>query len=161
MERKNYLVEEMTQDEKNYLKSAIKKAFLDFSKYIRSKNRLITYSIEDEYIQKLLPTVDDEYFIYDIKDIIGLVYSNIIFSVNQKEICVKQLEEIAVHLEIKYILRTLTFNEKLVFFLLEVLNCPVNKIANALSVTEKTVYNRNKSAKNKIEKEMEWLDKGV
>ncbi len=68
-------------------------------------------------------------------------------------ICASRLEDIAVSLGVEKYLRTLTFNEKLVFFLFEIENFQIYKIAYLLDVTPKTVYNRHQSAKNKIEEE--------
>ena len=66
-----------------------------------------------------------------------------------EETSVEKLDEIALELGVKEILRTLTFNEKLVFFLLEVKRYYIYEIAYLLNVTPKTVYNRNQSAKRK------------
>jgi len=146
MERKNYLLEELSKDEKNYLKSAIKKAFLDFLKEIKQKNKFSTYSIEDEYIKTQLPMIVDKYF---VDEEIELWDDNKKYSLEQKNFCVEKLDEIALELGVKEILRTLTFNEKLVFFLLEVKRYYIYEIAYLLNVTPKTVYNRNQSAKRK------------
>lgn len=153
MERKNYLEEELSSKEKNYLKSAIKKAFLRFLEYEGARKKFNTYSIEDESIQNQLPIIIDEYFLDEKVNIIDSWSNNTKYSLEQKMICVSRLEDIAVSLGVEKYLRTLTFNEKLVFFLFEIENFQINKIAYVLDVTPKTVYNRHQSAKNKIEEE--------
>lgn len=153
MERKNYLKEKLTDKEKNYLKSAIKKAFLRFLEYEEIGSKYKTYSIEDEYIQDQLPVVVDEYFVDEKINIIDSWNNNEKYSLEQKMICVARLMDVAVGLGVEKYLRTLTFNEKLVFFLLEIENFPIYKTAYLLDVTPKTIYNRNQSAKNKIKEE--------
>lgn len=159
MKRKNYLEEELSINEKHYLKSAIKKAFLRFLVYEEVDNKIKLYSFEDEYIHDQLPMVVDEYFVDEKINIIDSWSNNVKYSLEQKIICVSRLEDIAVDLGVDKYLRTLTFNEKLVFFLLEIENFQIYKIAYLLDVTPKTIYNRHQSAKNKIEKEKNKYEK--
>lgn len=153
MERKNYLKEKLSDREKTYLKGAIKKAFLRFLEYEQIGGKFKIYCIDDEYIQNQLPVVVDEYFIDEKINMIDSWSNNDKYSLEQKMICVARLMEVAVGLGVEEYLRTLTFNEKLVFFLVEIENFQVYKTAYLLDVTPKTIYNRNQSAKNKIEKE--------
>ena len=70
----------------------------------------------------------------------------------QKCDIVLRLDSILRELCLFDLIRTLTFNEKLVFFLFYVENFKNGEISKLLGNTEKTILNRRKSIDTKIEK---------
>ena len=65
----------------------------------------------------------------------------------------KKLESLALQFGLERYLRTLTYNEKLVFFLSEIKGISYRKQAKLISMNRETIGNKYKSAKQKIEKE--------
>ena len=65
----------------------------------------------------------------------------------------KKLESLALQFGLERYLRTLTYNEKLVFFLSEIKEISYRKQAKLISMNRETIGNKYKSAKQKIEKE--------
>lgn len=150
MERKNYLVEELSEDEKKYMICAIKKAYLSaIRKYIR-ENRYKKYSIDDINIQEKIPTQEDCYFPDGMNLFNSWNYKKP-FSKAQRDICVQKLNELAIKFELDRYIKTLTYNEQLVFFLLEMQLLPIKRISFLINIDRKTVRARYKCAKNKIE----------
>ena len=72
------------------------------------------------------------------------------FTEEQKTSVVRQLNMLMDELTLFDLKRTLTFNEKLVFFLINVENYKSTEVMKLLSVSRKTVYNRQKSIEKKI-----------
>ncbi|MGN1310381.1 MAG: hypothetical protein ACI4VP_01505 [Clostridia bacterium] len=152
MERKNYLVEELSEDEDKYIICAINKAFLSsIRKYSKEKN-IRKYSIDDVNILEQLPTKEDIYFEESLKQD-DFVESSLVYSKEQQDICVQKLENLALQFGLERYLRTLTYNEKLVFFLSEIKGISYRKQAKLISMNRETIGNKHKSAKQKIEKE--------
>lgn len=152
MERKNYLVEELSEDEDKYITCAINKAFLSsIRKYSEDKN-IRKYSIDDINIQERLPVKEDIYFEESLNQD-DFCDSPISYSKEQQDICVKKLENLALQFGLERYLRTLTYNEKLVFFLSEIKGISYRKQAKLISMNRETIGNKYKSAKQKIEKE--------
>lgn len=152
MERKNYLVEELSEDEDKYIICAINKAFLSsIRKYSEDKN-IRKYSIDDINIQERLPVKEDIYFEESLNQD-DFCDSPISYSKEQQDICVKKLESLALQFGLERYLRTLTYNEKLVFFLSEIKGISYRKQAKLISMNRETIGNKYKSAKQKIEKE--------
>ena len=58
MERKNYLVEELSEDEDKYMKVAIKKAYLKFIRNNFKELKAKKYSIDDVNIQDRIPMIE-------------------------------------------------------------------------------------------------------
>ena len=152
MERKNYLVEELSEDEDKYIICAINKAFLSsIRKYSKEKN-IRKYSIDDVNILEQLPTKEDIYFEESLKQD-DFVESSLVYSKEQQDICVQKLENLALQFGLERYLRTLTYNEKLVFFLSEIKGISYRKQEKLISMNRETIGNKHKSAKQKIEKE--------
>ena len=152
MERKNYLLEELSEDEDKYIICAINKAFLSsIRKYSEDKN-IRKYFIDDINIQERLPVKEDIYFEESLNQD-DFCDSSISYSKEQRDICVKKLESLALQFGLERYLRTLTYNEKLVFFLSEIKGISYRKQAKLISMNRETIGNKYKSAKQKIEKE--------
>lgn len=62
MERKNYLLEELSEDEDKYIICAINKAFLSSIRKYSEDKKIRKYSIDDVNIQEQLPVQEDAYF---------------------------------------------------------------------------------------------------
>ena len=68
-----------------------------------------------------------------------------------KDICVQKLNSMALQFGIEKYIRTLTYNEKLVFFLLNIQCLSMNKASFLIGVDWKTIKRRKESADKKIE----------
>lgn len=152
MERKNYLVEELSEDEDKYIICAINKAFLSsIRKYSEDKN-IKKYSIDNINIQQELPIKEDVYFEESLNQD-DFWDSSQVYSKEQQDICVQKLESLALQFGVERYLRTLTYNEKLVFFLSEIKEISYRRQAKLISMNRETIGNKHKSAKQKIEEE--------
>lgn len=152
MEMKNYLVEELSEEEEKYIICAINKAFLNsIRKYSKDKN-IRKYSIDDINIQDKLPIREDVYFDENFNQY-DFVDNDFVYSKKQQDICVQKLESIASDNDVEYYLKTLTYSEKLVFFLMEIQGLTVNKTSLYTSLNWRTVKRKYISAKNKIDEE--------
>ena len=129
-----------------------------FSVYILTENvyskekNIRKYSIDDVNILEQLPTKEDIYFEESLKQD-DFVESSLVYSKEQQDICVQKLENLALQFGLERYLRTLTYNEKLVFFLSEIKGISYRKQAKLISMNRETIGNKHKSAKQKIEKE--------
>lgn len=152
MERKNYLVEELSEDEDKYMKVSIKKAYLKFIRDNFKELKAKKYSIDDVNIQDRIPMIEENYFNEDLSQIDSwnLEYK---YSKEQQYICVQKLNSLAMQFGLEKYIRTLTYNEKLVFFLLNIQCLSMNKTSFLISVDWETVKRRKKSADRKIEEE--------
>lgn len=152
MERKDYLVEELSEDEEKYIICAINKAFLSsIRKYSEEKN-IKKYSIDNINIQQELPVKEDVYFEESLNQD-EFLDSSQVYSKEQQDICVQKLENLALQFGVERYLRTLTYNEKLVFFLSEIKEISYRKQAKLISMNRETIGNKHKSAKQKIKEE--------
>ena len=70
----------------------------------------------------------------------------------EKEKIVEMLNGIASKTELSIYIKPLTFNEKLVVFLLYLENYQVNEVAILLNISRMTIWRMDKSIKNKISK---------
>ncbi len=152
MERKNYLVEELSEDEDKYMKVSIKKAYLKFIRDNFKELKAKKYSIDDVNIQDRIPMIEENYFNEDLSQIDSwnLEYK---YSKEQQDICVQKLNSLAMQFGLEKYIRTLTYNEKLVFFLLNIQCLSMNKTSFLISVDWETVKRRKKAADRKIEEE--------
>lgn len=150
MERKNYLVEELTEEEDKYIKVAIKKAYLKFIRNNFKELKAKKYSIDDVNIQDKLPFIEEKYFDVNLLEIESWNIEHK-YSREQQDICVQKLNSLAVQFGLEKYIRTLTYNEKLVFFLLNIQCLSMNKTAFLISIDWETVKRRKKSAERKIE----------
>lgn len=150
MERKNYLVEELTEEEDKYIKVAIKKAYLKFIRNNFKELKAKKYSIDDVNIQDKLPFIEEKYFDVNLLEIESWNIEHK-YSSKQQDICVQKLDNLAMKFGLEKYIRTLTYNEKLVFFLLNIQCLSMNKTAFLISIDWETVKRRKKSAERKIE----------
>lgn len=152
MERKNYLVEELSEDEEKYIKASIKKAYLKFIRNNFKELKAKKYSIDDVNIQDKIPVIEEKYFHENLYQIESWNLEHK-YSKEQQDICVQKLNSLAVQFGLDKYIRTLTYNEKLVFFLLNIQCLSMNKASFLISVDWETVKRRKKSADRKIEEE--------
>ena len=150
MERKNYLVEKLTEEEDKYIKVAIKKAYLKFIRNNLKELKAKKYSIDDVNIQDKLPFIEEKYFDVNLLEIESWNIRHK-YSRKQQDICVQKLNSLAMQLDFEKYIRTLTYNEKLVFFLLNIQCLSMNKVAFLIGIDWETVKRRKKSAERKIE----------
>lgn len=150
MERKNYLVEELTEEEDKYIKVAIKKGYLKFIRDNFKELKAKKYSIDDVNIQDKLPFIEEKYFDVNLSQIESWNIEHK-YSREQQDICVQKLNSLAVQFGLEKYIGTLTYNEKLVFFLLNIQCLSMNKTAFLISIDWETVKRRKKSAERKIE----------
>ena len=147
---KDYLRDNLSDEEKSFIYGIIRKTSLKFIRnLIKVKQNEILYLDSDDAPEELLID-DNSNNISDLK----------IFSKYEKEQIVKTLENIALEAGLKKFITPLTFNEKLVVFLLYVENYQVNEVATLLDVTRMSIWKRQKSIKRKIEKVKESIDNG-
>lgn len=157
---KNYLKEALSDDEKKYIFGIINKVVL---KYIRESSQKLEkecMSIDDDEFPEQLLLVEDTYNFLSknsktemLREILTLEP----YSKYEKEKIVETLDNILKELEISNHIASLTFNEKLVVFLLYLEGYNVNQVATLLNVNRKTIRNRNTSIKRKFEKVKESL----
>ncbi|MBO5005784.1 MAG: hypothetical protein J6D03_11365 [Clostridia bacterium] len=152
MERKNYLVEELSEEEDKYIKVSIKKGYLKFIRNNFKELNVKKYLIDDVNIQDKIPAIEESYFNVDLCQIDqwDLDYK---YSKKQQDICVQKLNSLAIQSGLEKYIRTLTYNEKLVFFLLNIQCLSINKTSFLISVDWETVKRRKKSADRKIGEE--------
>ena len=157
---KDYLKENLTDDEKAHVYKKKKKTALKYmKKFIMLKERE-TVSLDNENVSDEKITVYDNYNFVDkvletkiLKDISDLKP----YSQYEKERLVNMLENIALDSGLYRFIVPLTFNEKLVVLLLYLENYQVNEVAALLGVNRKTIWQRDRSIKNKIKKIKEKL----
>ena len=152
MERKNYLLEELSEDEDKYIVCAINKAFLSSIRKYSEEKGIKKYSIDDVNIQEQLPTYRDTYFEENLYQIDSWNTSQV-YSKEQQDICVKKLNKLALQFGLERYLKTLTYNEKLVFFLMDIKGFTINKASFFTAMDWRTIKKKYLSAKNKIEEE--------
>lgn len=132
-------------------------------KYIRESSKKLEnecMSIDDDGFPEQLLLVEDTYNFLSknaktemLREILTLEP----YSEYEKEKIVETLDNILKELEISNHIASLTFNEKLVVFLLYLEGYNVNQVATLLNVNRKTICNRNTSIKRKFEKVKESL----
>lgn len=159
---KDYLKENLSNDEKAYIYGIIRKSalkytrellrikkneeFLDDSNEIRES----LFSVQnDELLEKFLETKI-------LKDINSLKT----YTAYEQEKIVEMLDNIASKSDLNKYLKPLTFGEKLVVFLLYLENYQVNEVAQLLGVSRMAIWKRDKSLKNKISTVKEKLNNG-
>ena len=89
MERKNYLLEELSEDEDKYIICAINKAFLSSIRKYSEDKKIRKYSIDDVNIQEQLPVQEDAYFEESLNQD-EFWDSSLVYSKEQQDICVSR-----------------------------------------------------------------------
>lgn len=141
---KDYLKEDLSVEEKAEIISIIWRVARKY-KYKRFKENENKMTL----IEELDLTIEDTYNFnkIDYQVLRGVLRP---FTEEQKTSVVRQLNMLMDELTLFDLKRTLTFNEKLVFFLINVENYKSTEVMKLLSVSRKTVYNRQKSIEKKI-----------
>lgn len=161
---KDYLKENLTEDEKSYVRGIIKKTTNTFmAKYYEiSNNELLTIddkSLENDFESK---EYDDFGFINKILD--NKILKNISdlkpYTKYEKEKIVRIVDEYVQDSNYGHFIAPLTFNEKLVVFLLYMQNYQVNEVAILLNVDRSSIWRRDKSIKKKFKKLKEEMLNG-
>lgn len=140
---KDYLKEELTQDERLFVLGIIWKAAKKF-KVQYYANKQTTYEI----IENLDLYIEDTYQ-YNIP-----VKIESLNPLTEKEKCniVIAMDYLLKESGLFELIRTLNFNEKLVFFLYIMEEYKMKEVSMLLGNPEKTIFNRRKSIENKIKK---------
>ena len=143
---KDYLKEPVSLEEKAEIISIIYRVARKHKLKIYNERKIKVALIED-----LDLSFEDEYE-FDNNQFQAHKDSLSPLSEEQKSDIVNRLNKLLDDLCLFDLKRTLTFNEKLVFFLFSVERYKQVEIMTLLSVSKKTVYNRQKSVEAKIKK---------
>lgn len=137
MERKNYLVEELSNEEKAYLKAlVINKAKEFLRKNWRDlKGEVINFSDSIEVNYTL--NINDPFS-----------------AVEETAYGIDDFEKIASSKELYYLLKALSKKEKTVLFLLCKKNKPIKEIAYEMKRSRETVWRNEKKTTNKLAKKL-------
>lgn len=143
---KDYLTEPLSDEEKAELISIIWRVAKKYKIRLYEQNKQ-NFGL----IDNLDLAVEDK---YDYDKLSFSIYqkSMIPLKESQKTDIVNRINMLLDELSLFDLKRTLTFNEKLVFFLLSVERLKGVEIMKLLNIDKKTVYNRKKSIKLKISK---------
>ena len=156
MKRKDYINEELTEEEIKYIRGIIWKSA---RKCVRDELKIKEKEVASLYSENINPRLlmtDDEYSFLDrnlVNNYINAELKSEPFSIEEQKNIVELLENIAkVHGLDKYIKR-LTFKEKLVVFLIYAEGYKVNKISKLLNISRKTFNYRYKCIREKTKKD--------
>ena len=153
MERKNYLYEDLTEEEKKYIRGIIWKSVRKCRRDNYKRNKFESTSIYDENIDQRLLMVEDEYSFLDRILVSEYAKAELELKpysdVEQRNI-VKAFDNLARESNLYVYVEQLTFKEKLVVFLLYVKGYRVNEVASLLNISRKTINYRDNCIKEKI-----------
>ncbi len=149
---KDYLKEELSEEEKLILFSIIWRTARKYKRkcYIEKAENY-------EFIDNIDYLVEDEYLSYNIKYQISPLN---ILEDEQKCKIVIQLDSLFKELSLFELIKILTFDEKLVFFLFYLEDFNNREVSKILQTTERTIFNKRKSIEKKINKMKGKLDHG-
>jgi len=137
MERKNYLVEELSKEEIAYLKKVVVNTR---RKYIRDNYRLLN---------------EEKVNIYDFEEIEGESILEIIFTKHEEEIkSAMEFEKIISDSKICNCIKALSLKEKMVLFSLYKEDKSVNQIAKEMNIDRTNIWRLKSKALDKIMKEL-------
>lgn len=160
---KDYLKDPLSEDEKNYISAIIYKTILKYQRTISRKLEKEFLSIDDDEVPDELLSVSDTYNfgnnLSELKILRGISALKP-YTRGEQERIVEILERIAKNAGLSMFITPLTFNEKLVVFLLYLAKYQVNQIATLLNVDRRTICNRENKIKNKFNKVKENLKYG-
>lgn len=152
---KDYLKDPLSDEEKKYIYGIIYKTVLKFQRIISRKLEKESISIDDdEFPEELLAVYDTYNFGNDFSELKILRDISALkpYTRDEQERIVEILERIAKDAGLSVFITPLTFNEKLVVFLLYLTKYQVNQVAILLNVDRRTICNRENSIKNKFNK---------
>ena len=162
---KDYLIEKLTDDEVRYIRGIIRNTVNTYMKnyYNVSENELL--GINDNLIGENIidnKNYDEDNFINKILDKKILRDTSALqpYSKYEQEKIVDLVDEYALNCGLEHFIAPLTFNEKLVVFLLYMQDYQVNEIAILLNIDRSSIWRRDKSIKKKIMKVKEDLKNG-
>ncbi len=159
---KDYLKESLNGEEVNYVLSIIKNTSKTFMKKYYNISEKESFCVDDDLLIKQLEYKYDEEseIIKKILDTQILKDTSILkpYTKYQQEKIAKMLDDFAQEVGLEQFVEPLTFNEKLVVFLLYIENYQVNEITILLNVSRMCIWKRDKSIKNKIKQVKEKLD---
>ena len=149
MERKNYLCENLTEEEIKYVRGIIWKSARKCRRDDYKRKYIEGTSIDDENISEKVLMVEDK---YNFLDRILVSENKELRPYTQAEQCniVKALDNIACESGLSVYVEQLTFKEKLVVFLLYESCYRVNEVAKLLDIDRTTVTYRDNCIKEKI-----------
>lgn len=160
---KDYLKEPLSNEEKSFVYGIIRKSSLKFIReYTKVKNNEVLLSdkeglSEDDLADTTkLDLIDKILDNKILKDISALKP----YTQYEKEKIVETLEKIALESGLLRFITPLTFNEKLVVFLLYLEEYQINEVCILLNVTRMAIWKRDKSIKNKIGEVKERMKNG-
>ena len=152
---KNYLKDPLSEDEKNYISAIIYKTILKYQRNLSKKLEKEIISIDDDEFSEQLLTICDTYNLDNnlskLKILRGISALKP-YTRGEQERIVEILEKIAKDDGLFMFIAPLTFNEKLVVFLLYLAKYQVNQVATLLNVDRRTICNRENKIKNKFNK---------
>lgn len=160
---KNYLKEPLSDEEQKIIYGIIKKASLKFIReYTKVKeNEVLLLDRRNVSEEDLADTTNFEFVDRILENkILKDVYELKPCSRYEKEKIVETLELIALESGLMRFITPLTFNEKLVVFLLYIDHYQVNEITILLNTSRMSIWRRDKSVKKKISKVKENLKNG-
>lgn len=149
MERKNYLCENLTEEEIKYIRGIIWKSARKCRRDNYKRNYMEGTSIDDENINEKVLMVEDR---YNFLDRILVSENKELRPYTHAEQCniVKAMDNIACESGLSAYMKQLTFKEKLVVFLLYERCYKVNEVAKLLNIDRTTVTYRDNCIKEKI-----------
>lgn len=143
---KDYLKEKLTQEERLTILGIIWKVARKYKrKYYNEQKRYC------EIIDNIDLTIEDTYTFYKY-NLQSEILSLTPLTDEQKCDIVMEFDSLLRELCLFELIRTLTFNEKLVFFLFYLEDYKNMEVAALLNNSERTILNRRKSIDNKIKK---------
>ncbi len=157
MKKKNYLLEDLTTEEIKYIRGIIWKTVRRCKKEEHIRNKIEGKSIFDEDVKQRLLTVDDK---YDYRD--DVLLNCFIkkegdlspYSIAEKNTIVSILDKFTFESKLNKCIKQLTYDEKLVVFLLFIKEFKVNEVAKLLNISRYAVSRKKVRIKEKIRKGM-------
>lgn len=150
---KDYLKEPLSDEERAFVYGVIRKASLKFIReYTKVKDNEVLLSDRISVPEDKLADTTNYDFVDKILEnkILRDISALKPYSKYEKEKIVETLEKIALDSGLMRFITPLTFNEKLVVFLLYIENYQINEITILLQTSRMAIWRRDKSIKKKI-----------
>lgn len=159
---KNYLKEELSNDEKAYIYGIIRNSALKYKRDLLKIKKNEEFLEDTSDIKESLFAMQNEELLEKILEtkILKNINSLKTYTSYEQEKIVEMLDNIASKSNLNEYIKPLTFGEKLVVFLLYLENYQVNEVAILLGVSRMAIWKRDKSLKNKINKVKEEFKNG-
>ena len=160
---KDYLKEPLSDEERAFVYGVIRKASLKFIReYTKVKDNEVLLSDRISVPEDKLADTTNYDFVDKILEnkILRDISALKPYTKYEKEKIVETLEKIALESGLMRFITPLTFNEKLVVFLLYIENYQINEICILLEVTRMAIWKRDKSIKKKISEVKENMKNG-